>query len=198
MSPSYVDRRVGAKDTHANDTQIPSACSTQCASVVEVGYLCQQQYPDDVTQLGGCFCAAPPSDSDVSTCASCLGENNAAALQTTLTNAASGCAANIQQCFFQCSFDTCASADVACQCSESYLASIFNCASCNTANGNTGATQIGDFNSLQESCANQNYTVSATPRVETACADAIRAPTPSSPLRLFLPLPARTLTLPLF
>lgn len=39
-----------------------------------------------------------------------------------------------------------------------YLENIYNCASCNTANGNTAATQISDFQSLQESCANQNYT----------------------------------------
>ena len=40
----------------------------------------------------------------------------------------------------------------------SYLSSIFNCASCNTANGNTGSTQLSDFQSLQDSCKNQGYT----------------------------------------
>ena len=41
--------------------------------------------------------------------------------------------------------------------SENYLANIFNCASCNTANSNTGATGISDFEALRDSCANQGY-----------------------------------------
>lgn len=42
--------------------------------------------------------------------------------------------------------------------SAEYLANIYNCGSCNTANGNTGATQLTDFQSLDDSCKNQNYT----------------------------------------
>ena len=41
--------------------------------------------------------------------------------------------------------------------SANYLSNIFNCASCNTANGNTGATTIDNFNDLKDSCANQGY-----------------------------------------
>ena len=41
--------------------------------------------------------------------------------------------------------------------SENYLANIFNCASCNTANSNTAATGISDFEALRDSCANQGY-----------------------------------------
>jgi hypothetical protein len=34
--------------------------------------------------------------------------------------------------------ETCESTDVACQCDATYLENIYNCASCNTANGNSG------------------------------------------------------------
>ena len=38
-----------------------------------------------------------------------------------------------------------------------YLGNIFNCASCNTANNNQGATGISDFEALRDSCANQGF-----------------------------------------
>lgn len=100
-------------------------------------------------------------------------------MASVLTSAQTACPAAISQCFFECDFPTCNSSDVACQCESSisakftllhsaltfpslgdgtYLQNIFSCASCNTANGNAGATQIADFQSLQESCVNQNYT----------------------------------------
>ncbi|WVQ99890.1 hypothetical protein IAU59_007033 [Kwoniella sp. CBS 9459] len=134
---------------------IPSACSSQCASTIESAYLCETTYSSS-TEIYGCFCNNYPTD--VSGCAECLNSNDAAALSSLLTSTQDACPTAIQSCFFECSFDTCGSTDVACQCDGSYLQNIYNCASCNTANGNTGATQVADFQALQESCRNQNYT----------------------------------------
>lgn len=131
------------------------------------------------TQTYGCFCAAYPSDA--SGCASCLTDNDSAALASLLTSTETDCPTALNKCTFACAFDTCGSTDVACQCrsfseivsrlvnciieemlihaigSDSYLANIYNCASCNTANNNQGATGISDFESLKDSCANQGY-----------------------------------------
>ncbi|OCF38697.1 hypothetical protein I317_07524 [Kwoniella heveanensis CBS 569] len=134
---------------------IPSACSSQCSSTIESAYLCETTY-SSATEIYGCFCNNYPTD--VSGCSDCLNSNDAAALASLLTSTQEACPTAIKQCFFECSFDTCGSTDVACQCDATYLQNIYNCASCNTANGNTGATQVADFQALQESCKNQNYT----------------------------------------
>ncbi|KAK1926982.1 hypothetical protein DB88DRAFT_533791 [Papiliotrema laurentii] len=139
-----------------NWNYIPSACASQCSGVVESAYTCQNQFSGDSTQIYGCFCNNYPSDA--ATCATCLNDNNAAALGSLLTSTQTACPQAIQSCFFACSFDTCASSDIACQCEGSYLENIYNCASCNTANNNPGTTQISDFESLRDSCANQNFT----------------------------------------
>ncbi|EIW67361.1 hypothetical protein M231_02497 [Tremella mesenterica] len=134
----------------------PTACASDCSQTIESAYLCETQYTSSTTDQYACFCEAFPSDA--SGCATCLNSNNAAALANLLTSTVSACPQAEQQCFFECSFDTCASTDIACQCDGAYLENIYNCASCNTANNNTGTTQIADFNALQSSCAAQNYT----------------------------------------
>ncbi|WWD02453.1 hypothetical protein V865_000492 [Kwoniella europaea PYCC6329] len=134
---------------------IPSACQDSCSSTIESAYLCETTYSDS-TEVYGCFCNNYPTDVD--SCSSCLSSNDASALASLLTSTQTACPTAIQECFFQCSFDTCASSDISCQCDATYLANIYNCASCNTANGNTAATQVSDFEALQESCQNQNYT----------------------------------------
>ena len=118
--------------------------------------MCETEYSSSTTDSYGCFCNSYPSDA--SGCATCLNDNNSAALASLLTSTQTACPEAQQQCFFECSFDTCASTDIACQCDGTYLENIYNCASCNTANNNSGTTQITDFNNLQQSCANQNYT----------------------------------------
>ena len=74
----------------------------------------QNQFSGDSTQIYGCFCNNYPSDA--ATCATCLNDNNAAALGSLLTSTQTACPQAIQSCFFACSFDTCASSDIACQC----------------------------------------------------------------------------------
>ncbi|WWC71708.1 uncharacterized protein I206_105666 [Kwoniella pini CBS 10737] len=134
---------------------IPSACQDQCSSTLESAYTCETTYSSS-TEVYGCFCNNYPTDVDA--CSSCMNSNDATALASLLTSTQNACTTAKQQCFFECSFDTCASSDISCQCDATYLANIYNCASCNTANGNTGATQLTDFQSLQASCANQNFT----------------------------------------
>lgn len=72
-----------------------------------------------------CFCSGAPSSSDVSTCSSCLSSNDAAELAGVLSAIPDACATYTRTCQKECGFDTCASTDIACQCSESYLASIY-------------------------------------------------------------------------
>ncbi|WVF72653.1 hypothetical protein IAT40_007471 [Kwoniella sp. CBS 6097] len=150
---------LGAAVVHGqaapNWEYIPSACSSQCSSTIQSAYLCETNY-NSATEIYGCFCNNYPTD--VSGCSDCLNSNNAAALGSLLTSTQEACPTAIKSCFFECSFDTCGSTDVACQCDGTYLQNIYNCASCNTANGNTGATQVADFQALQDSCKNQNYT----------------------------------------
>ncbi|CAK9779588.1 hypothetical protein CC85DRAFT_167338 [Cutaneotrichosporon oleaginosum] len=136
---------------------IPKACATQCAKTIESSYLCQNQYQGG-TAVYGCFCESYPSDA--AACATCLGANNAAALGALLTSTQADCAAQAKSCAFACAFDTCSSSDIACQCDAGYLANIYNCASCNTANAN-GGTSLTDFNALKDSCAAQNFTGAA-------------------------------------
>ncbi|GFZ49374.1 hypothetical protein JCM24511_07494 [Saitozyma sp. JCM 24511] len=140
---------------------IPSACSSACANVAEVAYLCETEYTS-TTDIYGCYCNSLPSDS--SSCATCLNSNNAAALGSLITSDIAACPSAIKSCFFACSFNTCASTDIACQCDATYLENIYNCGSCNTANGNTGSTQVSDWQALHDSCAAQNYTGAASTR----------------------------------
>ena len=133
----------------------PAACASQCAKTIESSYLCQNQYGEG-TAVYSCFCEAYPSDA--AACATCLTSNDAAALGKLLTATQADCAAQQKDCNFACAFPTCESSDIACQCSETYLANIYNCASCNTANNNAGKTGLTDFQALNTSCANQNYT----------------------------------------
>jgi hypothetical protein len=123
----------------------------------EASFLCQNQYQGG-TAVYGCFCESYPSDA--AACATCLGTNNAAALGALLTSTQNDCAAQSKSCAFACAFDTCDSANVQCQCDAGYLANIFNCASCNTANGNPG-TSLTDFEALNKSCGAQNFTGAA-------------------------------------
>ncbi|ODN92844.1 hypothetical protein L198_05641 [Cryptococcus wingfieldii CBS 7118] len=157
---------------------IPSACADTCSQTVESAYLCETTYTSN-TDVYGCFCNNYPTDA--SDCATCLTSNDAAALASLLTSTQTACPTAISECSFECAFDTCDSSDISCQCGAEYLENIYNCASCNTANGNTAATQISDFNSLQESCSNQNYTdadgtftTNALPTINT---DGYTAPT---------------------
>ncbi len=39
-----------------------------------------------------------------------------------------------------------------------YLQNIYACGACNTNNGNSGSTQLSDWQALDSSCQNQNYT----------------------------------------
>jgi len=135
---------------------IPAACASDCAQTIEVSDLCETQYADSGTQAYGCYCNAFPSDA--SGCASCLNSNNAAALASLVTSTISDCPTQLKECTFECAFTTCASTDVACQCDATYLLNIFDCGSCNTAMGNTGATQLSDWQALNSSCGNQNFT----------------------------------------
>ncbi|WRT68268.1 uncharacterized protein IL334_005244 [Kwoniella shivajii] len=157
---------------------IPSACADSCPSTIESAYLCETTYSSS-TEVYGCFCNNLPTDIDG--CASCLNSNDASALASLLTSTSTACPAAQQSCFFECSFDTCASTDISCQCDASYLANIYNCASCNTANNNAGTTQVTDFQSLQESCVNQNFTGAdqtfTTSALPTIATDAYTAPT---------------------
>ena len=41
--------------------------------------------------------------------------------------------------------------------SPGYLQDIHDCGACNTKNGNSGATQLSDWNALRQSCADQKY-----------------------------------------
>jgi hypothetical protein len=41
--------------------------------------------------------------------------------------------------------------------SAGYLQDIHDCGACNTANGNTQATQLKDWEALRNSCRDQNY-----------------------------------------
>ncbi|KAL7423475.1 hypothetical protein Q5752_001055 [Cryptotrichosporon argae] len=133
----------------------PTACASDCAQTIEAAYLCEQEY-SDATDIYGCYCTANPSDA--STCATCLDSNDAAALGALVTSDITECTTAFSSCFFECSITLCDSTDVACQCSSTYLEEIYNCASCNTANGNTGATQLSDFQALNSSCGAQSYT----------------------------------------
>jgi len=139
-----------------NWTQVPDACASACSQTVEVSYLCENQYSSDITDINGCFCDAFPSDADA--CATCLNSNNAGALASLLTSDETACPQAITGCLVQCSFATCDSSDINCQCAASYLESIYQCASCNTANGNAGKTNLTDFQTLDASCEAQNYT----------------------------------------
>lgn len=96
----------------------------------------------------------------MSSCSTCLSANGQEELSGVLGAIPSACSSYQQTCQKECAFDTCISTDVACQCSETYLANIYQCASCNTRNNNVGATQVTDYESLANSCGNQNYTVS--------------------------------------
>ncbi|TYJ54023.1 hypothetical protein B9479_005357 [Cryptococcus floricola] len=176
---------------------IPSACADTCSKTVESAYLCEVSPPHPYaptlhksnnhmkttytsnTDVYGCFCNNYPTDA--SDCATCLTSNDAAALASLLTSTQTACPTAISQCSFECAFDTCDSSDISCQCGAEYLENIYNCASCNTANGNTAATQISDFNSLQESCSNQNYTDAdgtfTTKALPTINTDGYAAPT---------------------
>ncbi len=51
--------------------------------------------------------------------------------------------------------------------STAYLQNIYNCASCNTANGNTGVTLLSDYNALDTSCKAQSYTGAGQSRTPT-------------------------------
>lgn len=136
--------------------QFPKACATDCSQTIEVAYLCQQQYTV-TTDTYACFCSSLPSD--ISTCASCLNSNDAAALASLITGDQSMCQSAQQSCFFECSFDTCPknAANNDCVCASSYLQNIYNCGACNTKNGNTGMTQLSDWMSLDQSCIAQSY-----------------------------------------
>ncbi|KAK4684683.1 hypothetical protein P7C73_g5487, partial [Tremellales sp. Uapishka_1] len=144
---------VSAQAPNYND--IPSACSSSCSDTIEVAYLCETEYSQS-TDIFGCFCQSLPTD--LSDCSTCVTSNNAASLGSLMSAASATCTTFEQQCMFECSFATCDSTDIACQCGDTYLENIFNCASCNTANGNTAATQLTDFQSLNASCYAQNYT----------------------------------------
>ncbi|WVQ74754.1 hypothetical protein IAR50_004359 [Cryptococcus sp. DSM 104548] len=157
---------------------IPSACADSCSKTVESAYLCETTYTSN-TDVYGCFCNNYPTDA--SDCSTCLTSNDAAALASLLTSTQTACPTAISQCSFECAFDTCDSSDIDCQCRADYLENIYNCASCNTANGNTAATQLSDFTSLQESCSNQNYTAAdgsfTTKALPTINTDGYAAPT---------------------
>ncbi|KAL1409067.1 hypothetical protein Q8F55_005891 [Vanrija albida] len=133
---------------------IPKNCATQCASTIETSFLCNQQYQGG-TAVYSCFCQAYPTDA--AGCASCLTSNNAAALGSLLSSTTADCAAQQKSCAFACAFETCASSDIACQCSATYLENIFNCASCNSANNNAQGTKLADFDALNKSCGAQSF-----------------------------------------
>ncbi|KAJ9124448.1 hypothetical protein QFC24_003237 [Naganishia onofrii] len=121
----------------------------------------QQQYKTG-QDIVSCFCNGLASESDMSSCSTCLSANGQEELSGVLGAIPSACSSYQQTCQKECAFDTCINTDVACQCSETYLANIYQCASCNTRNNNVGATQVTDYESLANSCGNQNYTVPAT------------------------------------
>ncbi|KAJ9107525.1 hypothetical protein QFC21_000982 [Naganishia friedmannii] len=139
----------------------PAACSSQCASVIQPSVLCYQQYTTG-QDIVSCFCNGLAAESDMSTCSTCLSSNGQEELSGVLGAIPSACSSYQQTCQKECAFNTCPSSDVACQCSQTYLANIYQCASCNTRNNNVGATQVTDYESLANSCGNQNYTVPAT------------------------------------
>jgi hypothetical protein len=145
-------------------SQLPAACATNCAALIEVGTLCsvshlsitphvptkasvtqlvlipcfpQNQY-QDVTALGACFCSDLPSASDLTSCSTCLTSSGAGDLGTSLTMLTSMCSTATKACAFQCDFPTCGATDIACQCGEDYLQNIFNCASCNSVSKMAG------------------------------------------------------------
>ncbi|KAJ9106053.1 hypothetical protein QFC20_004114 [Naganishia adeliensis] len=138
----------------------PAACAQQCSSTIQSSVLCFQQYKTG-QDIVSCFCSGIPSESDVSTCSTCLTSNNGAEMAGVLSAIPSACGTYQKTCQKECGFDTCPSSDVGCQCSEAYLANIYQCASCNTRNNNTGATGVTDYEALAGSCGNQNYTVPA-------------------------------------
>ena len=82
--------------------------------------------------IAACFCSGIPATSELTSCAGCLDENTSDTLGSVLAALPQYCQGAAKSCAFECSFDTCASTDVDCQCGEDYLQNIFNCASCNT------------------------------------------------------------------
>ena len=73
----------------------------------------QTQYSSN-TDINACWCNNFPSDA--ASCATCLNTNNAAALASLITTDQTACPSALKSCLFECSFSTCASTDVACQC----------------------------------------------------------------------------------
>lgn len=141
--------------------QTPQVCMQSCQQLLDLGASCIAEYSSSGNSSGStaCLCHGLP-ELDYSSCTSCLQTHSATVAQG-LGQLSTFCTDFIKQCKYECDFPTCNSSDVACQCKETYLQDIYNCASCNSANGNTGATVLADYTALRDSCFHQGY--SATP-----------------------------------
>ncbi|KAG7571239.1 hypothetical protein FFLO_00751 [Filobasidium floriforme] len=150
---------VHAQAAVPDPTTVPAACATQCADIIETATLCTREYGStNETSLAACLCSSIPPTSALNTCTKCLDSNSAGSLSDSLAQLPQVCEKALDSCAFECDFPTCDAKDVDCQCGEDYLQNIFNCASCNSKNGNTGATTLTNYNELKNSCVNQNYT----------------------------------------
>lgn len=160
-------------------TAFPAACSTACGNYVKNSWLCGKRYPaaaNSTNAFQACFCDVIDS-AQVSQCASCLNTNNASSAGTIVTKTTELCQNFAQGCVYQCDFTTCDSSDVACQCNKDYLQDIYNCASCNTNNKNTGKTQISDYQALLRSCQAQGL---SNPNDAAKSTDSLPSPTSMS------------------
>jgi len=144
-----------------NVGQFPAACQSQCQSLLDLAQTCTTEYPTtgNPPPSSACVCTGL-ANLNYGSCTTCLNSNDQQVGQA-VAGLSMYCTQLINGCVFQCGFTTCASSDVGCQCAESYLQDIYNCAACNTAHGNRNATQMSDYTALRDSCINQGY--SATP-----------------------------------
>jgi len=164
FAAAVVSVAILAAAVKAQDfSSFPSACATACSAFVENSVQCSTQYPATADVTSGaqaCFCDALPA-SALGDCAACLQTNNAASAYTYVNTLPATCQDFTQKCTNQCDFPTCASSDINCQCSQTYLQNIYNCGSCNTANKNTGVTLLTDYTALLSSCEGQTLIASA-------------------------------------
>ncbi len=122
--------------------QFPVACSTSCGSTIKTISLCTTEQSTSLS-IAACFCVGLPSTTELTVCSSCLSSDSQSAMAMNLMAVGQACGNALQTCAFECSFDTCQSSDVKCQCSETYLQNILQCASCNSVSGNQGLDWIG-------------------------------------------------------
>lgn len=142
--------------------EIPQACLSPCQTLLDLGNTCIVEYPEQGSSPRATACLCNAIDGlGYTSCTSCL-TSAAPALAQSLSQLSTFCTDFVNGCKYECAFETCAAADVQCQCQESYLQGIYNCASCNSAHNNANSTLLADYNALRDSCVNQGHTGTPT------------------------------------